>query len=524
MATQFGTYSLADIAAQLKGCDAYVAGRGSRPIIGDDEFTRYWTIDHALIERARSFADLYGDGDTFNADTPEVHHHVIVDPAAEQGVAQLGTWRVVRNFEDPDQKGKLFQTLRKGYLLPPTPPEEGGDVSWTALDAEARIWRVNEVDATLAEMLVPHYVILYPHVAKTHVHEFCAALLARPDIEDPVFDEHPALAGTYKFSVVKNEEQDDGTSYVFAVIVSTEVPAGKEVQIYDGCAVAEWATFFFMLPTLPTCPVSESGIDYRLEGIAFDKELGLWECRIVRSETKTLTVPLHEVERSASDVVSEQQFLNVREGDKDHTGESIALQAMTFVVGIIKSRRRKKNPNCTQDIVEQSRAALPQDTGWVECVTRHGTAYTRTWSNQEAGFGEALDFDGGSNNSLSTRLNAFGLEDGSASKTPYEGHGENDAVPVGWETRDLVTIQTRYEGDQKRECTVTEYYRYYSLRSSAENGIDSLITELSEEANKASSANISVVTLRTGQRRYRAQVRTTPTFGEWGNTIPTPAP
>lgn len=143
MADSYGTYTLADIAAQVMGRDARFAARASRPLALDDEVTRYWKVDAHLSERVRAFLDLYGDGDHYIA-TPGRETHAITAPALDQGVGQgtnpdtdaggtpVGVWRVVRNFEEPDNPGTVFQTLRRGWI---TTLVSGSAPIWT----EARV-------------------------------------------------------------------------------------------------------------------------------------------------------------------------------------------------------------------------------------------------------------------------------------------------------------------------------------------------------------------------------------------------
>jgi glycine/D-amino acid oxidase-like deaminating enzyme len=88
-------------------------------LAGDDVVVRSWRVDKHLQERVRSFLDRYGDGDHYvvtppATTAPEVH--AIVNPAVDDGVTMAGTFRVVRNFEDPQFPGMVFQELRRGWL------------------------------------------------------------------------------------------------------------------------------------------------------------------------------------------------------------------------------------------------------------------------------------------------------------------------------------------------------------------------------------------------------------------------
>lgn len=114
----FGTYSLADVAAQVPASAATFRGWASAPLMGQEsELTRFWVVDHHLQERVLAFLDKYGDADHFNAATPLVECHAISAPAMAQGVsAPAGTYRIVRNYTDPNEPGKVFQLLRAGWI------------------------------------------------------------------------------------------------------------------------------------------------------------------------------------------------------------------------------------------------------------------------------------------------------------------------------------------------------------------------------------------------------------------------
>ncbi|NLW49716.1 MAG: hypothetical protein GXY85_02590, partial [Candidatus Brocadiaceae bacterium] len=312
MANSFGTYELTDIAAQVMGRDARFGARASVPLLGADEFTRYWKVDAHLSERVRAFLDLYGDGDHFVAASPLVETHAITNPAAEQDVAVPGLWRVVRNFEEAGQPGIVYQTLRRGFLRPPSI----SGAAWGAgADTEGRVYRVQQVAADVQAAFGTHYVVIYPHVDKTHVREFCAELIARGTIANPTFDKQTAIPGTYTFRAARNAENDDGTSTVMGILASTETPPGLEVLIYDGCAAKEWVRFFYDVASLPPVPVSTSGVEYRLQNVSLDRETGMWSCTLVREETKTLSLPRHT---AAEDLYTRRErsaWQQVREGD-----------------------------------------------------------------------------------------------------------------------------------------------------------------------------------------------------------------
>ena len=136
--------------------------------------------------------------------------------------------------------------------------------------------------------------------------------------------------------------------------------AGAAFVVEDNCAYKVTQTFYWDVPALPTVTAGESGIEYSLASVFRDRESGLYSCILEKRERITQSIALYVTEQGAAEEISEQQFLGVRTDDKDDTGAAVALQDMTLEAGKIKIRRRSKNKDCTQDIVEQSRAGQLQ--------------------------------------------------------------------------------------------------------------------------------------------------------------------
>jgi hypothetical protein len=112
----FGTYTLAEVAAQVKAPAASFRSWDGLPLDQAAELTRYWKVDNHLHERVLAFLDLYADAEHFNAAAPATECHAITNPAASQGVSVTGLYRVARNYTDPNEPGKVFQLLRKGWI------------------------------------------------------------------------------------------------------------------------------------------------------------------------------------------------------------------------------------------------------------------------------------------------------------------------------------------------------------------------------------------------------------------------
>lgn len=168
--------------------------------------------------------------------------------------------------------------------------------------------------------------------------------------------------GTWTFTRHRWERESptDDNNLIFVQSMIAGAGGSNAFVVENGCAYLITQTFYWDVATLPSVPAGTSGIDYRIDNVSRDRESGLYNCVLEKREQITQTIALYVTEEGAAEQVKEQQFIGVRDGDKDNTGASIALQAMTLVAGFIKSRKRRKNPNCTQDIVEQSREGIDQ--------------------------------------------------------------------------------------------------------------------------------------------------------------------
>jgi hypothetical protein len=287
----FGNYSLAEIAAQVMAQDARSISRASVPLLRDDEIVRGWQIARHLTERVRVFLDKYGEGGGYNPAAPLVECHAITNPAVDQGVSMSGTWRVVRNFEDPQLPGYVVQVLRRGWLKAPVLDTQA---AWAAVDEEARIVRVREQCSEVAAAFGTYYVVMYKGVANDTVREFCERLPARPTLTNPTFGLQSVLTGSFRFQAARNDEQDDGSSIVVAYLTSTTVPDGVEHKLYSGATADEWRRLIYDAPAVPsvvgvTAPAGGAGaIEYRISSFSIDKETGLYDLVVTKRESKPL--------------------------------------------------------------------------------------------------------------------------------------------------------------------------------------------------------------------------------------------
>jgi hypothetical protein len=113
---EYGTYTLSDVASQVKAGDAKFRGWDAAPLAEQAELIRYWTVDHHLQERVLTLLDTYGEGDNVIGKETPVECHAITNPSASDDVQVAGTYRIARNFTDPNEPGKVFQLLRRGWI------------------------------------------------------------------------------------------------------------------------------------------------------------------------------------------------------------------------------------------------------------------------------------------------------------------------------------------------------------------------------------------------------------------------
>jgi hypothetical protein len=238
-----------------------------------------------------------------------------------------------------------------------------------------------------------------------------------------------------------------------------------------------------------------------------ENEFGLFD------NTKETITPVAQSVTHDSEARADQTVETVWEKNADAKADA------TAVSGKIVRATSRENEFGLFDNTKETITPVDQDTGWEEFPTEYGTSYTRRWTNQAAGFGEATvaaDMAATTSNSFGVNLNMFGLEDGSASRIARKDDSASDAVTVSWVKRDLYYDRVKDEADgttKTQRVTFEEHVKYEGTRASAESEAGSKCTTL----GNVRDVNISRIQLATGRTKYRVVLLTAPTaYGAWG--------
>ena len=213
-------------------------------------------------------------------------------PRANDSVPYVpkGRYRLVANrIGKPGQEQPgIYQELAWGYMQPPMADEDPVKV-WAWLDREARITKVTDYTASGKLAIKPFFIVTYPNVAQETVQAFKDALIPRGVLTDPAFALQTPLAGTYLFTAVKNEEQDDGSSIVSAVLADATDPTGLPVTIANNIGSLVTRTIYMGVVVPPTVPSGIIGVDYTVRDFSFDPSIGMYALQIEMVSEKTLT-------------------------------------------------------------------------------------------------------------------------------------------------------------------------------------------------------------------------------------------
>ncbi|HUW61801.1 MAG TPA: hypothetical protein VMZ06_12440, partial [Candidatus Bathyarchaeia archaeon] len=179
------------------------------------------------------------------------------------------------------------------------------------------------------------------------------------------------------------------------------------------CAVQRWVTHYMDVSTIPTVPEAEpdAGITYRLGPVSRDRETGLYTTYIEKTKRLYQTVALYDSEAAALETGRRRHHLGVKDGDKNDAGDALTLLNLsTIPAGKIRTRRRQRNADCTQDIDEHERSARPGEGGPAAAggplVTTTETVKRNQTAIESPGAGAA-----GTIKDVYNSLNEFGLYD-----------------------------------------------------------------------------------------------------------------
>lgn len=203
--------------------------------------------------------------------------------------------------------------------------------------------------------------------------------------------------------------------------------------VENGCKWKVSHTFHWRVANLPNVPKGESGVQYRMQGVARDDETGLWSCVIEKRETVRQDIEEYGTAQTVFEHRTEEQHLGVRQGEVASTGKAASVRGGTMV-----RRQLRKNEDCTTDVVNDTIEEQPV-AGAVEETTKtaRGTRTTIVNRNQaeKAGLGSATSVrnektDGGLwNQTITTFARFVGWIRATCRKTIYM-HEHAETVTV----------------------------------------------------------------------------------------------
>lgn len=158
--------------------------------------------------------------------------------------------------------------------------------------------------------------------------------------------------------------------------------------VENGCKWKVSHVFHWKVAALPEVPQGESGVQWRLQGVARDDETGLWSCVLEKRETVRQDVPEYGTAATVFEERSEEQHLGVKQGEVASAGKPASAGG-----GVMVRRQVRKNEDCTSDVVNDTIEELPVS-GAVSETTRlmRGTRTVTVNRNQatKAELGSAL--------------------------------------------------------------------------------------------------------------------------------------
>ena len=116
--------------------------------------------------------------------------------------------------------------------------------------------------------------------------------------------------------------------------------------VENGCKYKVTHWYYWDVAAAPTLPQSKSGVQYSIQGFTRDRETGLYTYIIEKRETIEQDIELYETAETAFEILSEAQFLGVKQSDVASKG-----QAASVGDGLRVERKLTKNADCTTDIV-----------------------------------------------------------------------------------------------------------------------------------------------------------------------------
>ena len=119
--------------------------------------------------------------------------------------------------------------------------------------------------------------------------------------------------------------------------------------IENGCKWKVTHEFYWRVASLPEVPQGESGVQWRLQGVARDDETGLWSCVLEKRETVRQDVPEYGTAATVFEERSEEQHLGVKQGEVASAGKPASVGG-----GVMVRRQVRKNEDCTSDVTNDT--------------------------------------------------------------------------------------------------------------------------------------------------------------------------
>ncbi len=188
---------------------------------------------------------------------------------------------------------------------------------------------------------------------------------------------------------------------------SSEGAGDGPYTVENGCMWKVSHVFYWKVAALPSVPQGESGVQWRMQGIARDDETGLWSCVLEKRERVQQDVPEYATAMTMFEERKEEQHLGVKQSQVASAGKQASAGG-----GKMVRRQIRKNEDCTSDITNDTIQERPQ-AGAVTETTQlvRGTRETTVNRNQakKADLGSAVSVrneltDGGLWNQTITRF------------------------------------------------------------------------------------------------------------------------
>lgn len=169
---------------------------------------------------------------------------------------------------------------------------------------------------------------------------------------------------------------------------SSEGAGDGPYTVENGCMWKVSHVFYWKVAALPSVPQGESGVQWRMQGIARDDETGLWSCVLEKRERVQQDVPEYAAAMTMFEHRTEEQHLGVKQSQVASTGKQASVGG-----GKMVRRQIRKNEDCTSDVTNDTIEERPVS-GAVSETTRlmRGTRTTTVNRNQatKAALGQAL--------------------------------------------------------------------------------------------------------------------------------------